>query len=76
MLDFSREIQYNYAMIFIEKKGEKIMQENNNQNPEIELDENHLIQIRKEKLSELQEQGKNVKETFVEKIKTMRGEKK
>ena len=26
------------------------MQENNNQNPEIELDENHLIQIRKEKL--------------------------
>ena len=35
------------------------MQENNNQNPEIELDENHLIQIRKEKLRELQEQGKN-----------------
>ena len=35
------------------------MQENNNQNPEIELDENHLIQIRKEKLKELQEQGKN-----------------
>ena len=35
------------------------MQENNNQNQEIELDENHLIQIRKEKLKELQEQGKN-----------------
>ena len=35
------------------------MQENNNQNPEIELDENRLIQIRKEKLRELQEQGKN-----------------
>ena len=35
------------------------MQENNNQNPEIELDENHLIQIRKEKLKELQEQGKD-----------------
>ena len=35
------------------------MQENNNQNPEIELDENHLIQIRKEKLRELQEQGKD-----------------
>ena len=35
------------------------MQENNNQNPELELDENHLIQIRKEKLRELQEQGKN-----------------
>ena len=35
------------------------MQENNNQNPEIELDENRLIQIRKEKLKELQEQGKN-----------------
>ena len=35
------------------------MQENNNQNPEIELDENHLIQIRKEKLKELQEQGRN-----------------
>ena len=35
------------------------MQENNNQNPEVELDENHLIQIRKEKLKELQEQGKN-----------------
>ena len=35
------------------------MQENNNQNPEVELDENHLIQIRKEKLRELQEQGKN-----------------
>ena len=33
------------------------MQENNNQNPEIELDENKLIQIRKEKLKELQEQG-------------------
>ena len=36
------------------------MQENqNNQNQEVELDENHLIQIRKEKLRELQEQGKN-----------------
>ena len=36
------------------------MQENNNnQNPEMELDENHLIQIRKDKLKELQEQGKN-----------------
>ena len=35
------------------------MQENNNQNPEVELDENHLIQVRKEKLRELQEQGKN-----------------
>ena len=34
------------------------MQENNN-NQEVELDENHLIQIRKEKLKELQEQGKN-----------------
>ena len=33
------------------------MSENNNQ--EIELDENHLIQIRKEKLRELQEQGKD-----------------
>ncbi len=33
------------------------MIENNNQ--EIELDENHLIQIRKEKLKELQEQGKD-----------------
>ena len=35
------------------------MQENNNPNQEQELDENHLIQIRKEKLKELQEQGKN-----------------
>ena len=36
------------------------MQENNNnQNQELELDENHLIQIRKDKLKELQEQGKN-----------------
>lgn len=35
------------------------MQENNNQNLQVELDENHLIQIRKEKLRELQEQGKN-----------------
>ncbi|MCI8273878.1 MAG: lysine--tRNA ligase [Clostridia bacterium] len=35
------------------------MAENNNQNQEVELDENHLIQIRKEKLKELQEQGKN-----------------
>ena len=36
------------------------MQENqNNQNQEIEVDENHLIQIRKDKLKELQEQGKN-----------------
>ncbi len=33
------------------------MQENKNQ--EIELDENHLIQIRKDKLKELQEQGKD-----------------
>ena len=32
---------------------------NNNNNQEMELDENHLIQIRKEKLKELQEQGKN-----------------
>ena len=37
------------------------MQENNNNNnnQEMELDENHLIQIRKDKLKELQEQGKN-----------------
>ena len=35
------------------------MAENNNNNQEMELDENHLIQIRKEKLKELQEQGKN-----------------
>ena len=35
------------------------MKENNSQNQEIELDENHLIQIRKDKLKELQEQGKN-----------------
>ena len=35
------------------------MQENKNQNQEVELDENHLIQIRKEKLKELQEQGKD-----------------
>ena len=36
------------------------MQENpNNQNQEVEVDENHLIQIRKDKLKELQEQGKN-----------------
>ena len=34
------------------------MQENNN-NQNQELDENHLIQIRKDKLKELQEQGKN-----------------
>mgnify|MGYP004513937471 FL=1 len=34
------------------------MQENK-QNQEVELDENHLIQIRKDKLKELQEQGKN-----------------
>ena len=35
------------------------MQESKNQNQEVELDENHLIQIRKDKLKELQEQGKN-----------------
>ena len=35
------------------------MEENNNQNQQVELDENHLIQIRKEKLKELQEQGKD-----------------
>ena len=35
------------------------MAENQNQNQEQELDENHLIQIRKDKLRELQEQGKN-----------------
>ena len=33
------------------------MQENEN-NQNVELDENHLIQIRKDKLKELQEQGK------------------
>ena len=43
----------------MEKRGEIFMQENNNQNQEIELDENKLIQIRKDKLKELQEQGKN-----------------
>lgn len=36
-----------------------VVNDNNIQNKEIELDENHLIQIRKEKLKELQEQGKN-----------------
>ena len=35
------------------------MQENNEQNQTPEVDENHLIQIRKEKLRELQEQGKD-----------------
>ena len=35
------------------------MQENKNQNQEVELDENRLIQIRKDKLKELQEQGKD-----------------
>ena len=34
------------------------MQENEN-NQNVELDENHLIQIRKDKLKELQDQGKN-----------------
>ena len=34
------------------------MQENK-PNQEVELDENHLIQIRKDKLKELQEQGKD-----------------
>ena len=48
------------AIFYIEKRGEIEMQENqNNQNQEVELDENHLIQIRKDKLKELQEQGKN-----------------
>ena len=35
------------------------MQENNNENNVEELDMNHLMQIRREKLKELQEQGKN-----------------
>ena len=35
------------------------MTENINNNQEIELDENHLIQIRKEKLKDLQDSGKN-----------------
>ena len=35
------------------------MAENINNNQEVELDENHLIQIRKEKLKELQDGGKN-----------------
>ena len=35
------------------------MNENENSNIEQELDENHLIQIRKEKLAELQEKGKD-----------------
>ena len=39
------------AIFYIEKRGEIEMQENqNNQNQEVELDENHLIQIRKDKL--------------------------
>ena len=33
--------------------------EENKINQEIELDENHLIQIRKDKLKELQEKGKD-----------------
>ena len=36
------------------------MSENNNENDQLEeLDMNHLMQIRREKLRELQEQGKN-----------------
>ena len=35
------------------------MQENENQNQETELDLNHLMQIRKEKLDELKAQGKD-----------------
>ena len=35
------------------------MQENNNENQVEELDINHLMQIRRDKLKELQEQGKN-----------------
>ena len=35
------------------------MQENNNENIQEELDMNHLMQIRREKLEELQEQGKD-----------------
>ena len=35
------------------------MQESKNQNQEVELVENHLIQIRKDKFKELQEQGKD-----------------
>ena len=35
------------------------MQENQNNNQEQELDINHLMQIRRDKLKELQEQGKN-----------------
>ena len=35
------------------------MNENNDNNVNQELDENHLIQVRKEKLSELQQNGKN-----------------
>ena len=35
------------------------MKENINNNQEVELDENHLIQIRKEKLKDLQDSGKN-----------------
>ena len=35
------------------------MQENNNNNQTEELDINHLMQIRRDKLTELQEQGKN-----------------
>ena len=35
------------------------MQENNNNNQTEELDINHLMQIRREKLQELQEQGKD-----------------
>ena len=48
------------AIFYIEKRGEIEMQENqNNQNQEVELDENHLIQIRKEKLREFQQICKN-----------------
>lgn len=36
------------------------MQENNNQNNEVEeLDINHLMQIRRDKLAELQQEGKD-----------------
>ena len=62
MLDFSGKIHYNISYIFRKEKGEETMQENNNQNPEVEIDENHLIQIRKEKITNIAISVKSRKE--------------
>jgi lysyl-tRNA synthetase class 2 len=58
ILDFLYSMRYN-KMVSNKKVGNKMNENENNNLEEQELDINHLMQVRKEKLEELQANGKN-----------------